>query len=507
MFKSILIANRGEIAVRIARACRDLGIESVAVYSDADRTAPHVTAADRAFHIGAAPAAESYLVAERIVDTAKRAGADAIHPGYGFLAERAPFAELVESSGITFIGPTAETIAGMGDKTEARRRMQAAGVPIVPGVVDALKSPEDARTTAAEIGFPVLLKAAAGGGGKGMRVVSDESEVERAFEAAAREALAAFGDDSVYVERYLAHPRHIEIQVLGDRHGRVLHLGERECSIQRRHQKLVEEAPSAVLSPELRSEMGEAAVRAAQAVDYVGAGTIEFLLDGEDFFFLEMNTRLQVEHPVTELVTGIDLVEWQIRAAAGEPLPWTQDDICLEGHAIECRITSEDVDAGFLPSTGVITGLHLPQGPGVRWDGGVAAGFEIGLFYDPLLGKLITFGSDRDQAIRRMRRALRELAIEGVSTCIAFHERVMDERDFNAGELSIRYLDDHPELTDRINDEQRGLTTTAIAALLEHQRRAGFGGGPTTDGRQPPSDETGRFGPWREAGMPWSRRG
>ena len=502
VFKSILIANRGEIAVRIARACRDLGIESVAVYSDPDRTAPHVTAADRAFHIGAAPAAESYLVAERLIDTALSAGAEAIHPGDGFLAERAPFAELVANSGLTFIGPRASTIAGMGDKTEARQRMQAAGVPIVPGVVDAVATSAEAIAVAREIGFPVLLKAAAGGGGKGMRVVHEEDEVARAFDAATREALASFGDGAVYVERYLEKPRHIEVQVLGDTHGRVLHLGERECSIQRRHQKLVEEAPSAVLTPELRAQMGEAAVKAAEAVDYVGAGTIEFLLQGDEFFFLEMNTRLQVEHPVTELVTGIDLVEWQIRVAAGEPLPWTQEDIKLEGHALECRITSEDVDAGFLPSTGKFQALEIPEGPGVRWDGGVAHGFEVGLFYDPLLGKLVTYGADRDQAIRRMRRALRELRIDGVSTCTAFHRRVMDEADFCAGRLSIRYIEDHPELLEPSPTEGTMLKGAVVAAMLEHERRAGFAGarngGPDRDAR--------RFGSWRELGMPWARK-
>ncbi len=500
MFKSILIANRGEIAVRIARACRDLSIESVAVYSDADSTAPHVTTADRAFRIGAAPASESYLVAERLIETALRAGADAIHPGYGFLAERASFADLVEKSGLTFIGPTAATIAAMGDKTEARRRMRDAGVPIVPGAVDALASPEAALELAREMGFPVLVKAAAGGGGKGMRVVSDETDVVGAFESASREAEAAFGDGAVYIERYLGRPRHIEIQILGDQHGRVIHLGERECSIQRRHQKLIEEAPSSVLSPEMRTRMGAAAVQAAQAVDYVGAGTIEFLLEEDEFFFLEMNTRLQVEHPVTELVTGIDLVEWQIRTAAGEALPWTQDEIRLNGHAIECRITSEDVRAGFLPSTGLIRSLQLPQGPGVRWDGGIAPGFEVGLFYDPLLGKLITYGADRDQALRRMRRALAELRIDGVATCIDFHRRVLDEADFCAGRLDIRYVEDHPQVTSADGDASVARIGAVTAALLEHSRRAGFG---RKRGSRDNDNNGDRFGPWREAGMPW----
>ena len=502
MFKSILIANRGEIAVRIARACRDLGIESIAVYSDADRSAPHVTAADRAFRIGPAPASESYLLQERLIDTAHRVGAEAIHPGYGFLAERASFAELVTESGLVFIGPTASTIAGMGDKTEARQRMQAAGVPIVPGVVESIPTPEAAVEIAREVGFPVLLKASAGGGGKGMRVVEDETEVVRAFEAATREAEASFGDGAVYIERYLQHPRHIEIQVLGDQHGRVLHLGERECSIQRRHQKLIEEAPSAVLTPELRARMGAAAVKAAEAVDYAGAGTIEFLLEGDEFFFLEMNTRLQVEHPVTELITGIDLVEWQIRTAAGEALPWTQDEIVLEGHAIECRITSEDVDAGFLPSTGTIRALEIPQGPGVRWDGGIAQGFEVGLHYDPLLGKLITYGSDRDQAIRRMRRALAELRIDGVSTCAPFHRRAMEEADFCAGRLTIRYVEDHTEVISSSETDHVDGIASVVAALLEHERRAGFGGSRNGNG----GSHADRFSLWRELGMPWARK-
>jgi len=489
VFRSILIANRGEIAVRIARACRDLGIESVAVFSEADRAAPHVMAADRAFCVGPAPSAQSYLLGERLVDVALAAGAEAIHPGYGFLAERASFAKQVHDAGLTFIGPSAETIAAMGDKTEARRRMQAAGVPIVPGVVDAVASPEEASTIAAEVGYPVLLKASAGGGGKGMRVVEQPDQLQRAFEAASREALAAFGDGAVYIERYLGRPRHIEIQVLGDAHGTVLHLGERECSIQRRHQKLIEEAPS-VLDGSVRERMGAAAVRAAEAVDYVGAGTVEFLWENDEFFFLEMNTRLQVEHPVTELVTGLDLVEWQIRTAAGEKLPLGQDDVVLRGHAIECRITSEDVHAGFLPSTGVITRLEVPQGPGVRWDGGVVVGFEIGLFYDPLLAKLIAYGSDREQAIGRMRRALDELVVEGVETSIPVHRRIMDEPDFRAGDLSIRYLEEHPTVLEPDRDEAGEQALAVMAAVLEHERSRRFG--PPRASEAPPSG-----GAWR----------
>ena len=372
MIRSLLVANRGEIAVRIVRAARERGMRSIAVFSEPDRLAPHVLEADEAYPIGPAASAESYLRADKLIEVAKASGAEAIHPGYGFLAEQASFAQAVEDAGLIFVGPTPETISAMGDKTEARRRMAEAGVPIVPGLTEAVTSPEEATAAAVQLGFPVLLKASAGGGGKGMRVVEAEADVKRAFEAAQREALAAFGDDSVYLERYLDQPRHIEIQVLGDAHGNVVHLGDRECSIQRRHQKLIEEAPSPVLSAEARAAMGEAAVQAAKAVDYRGAGTIEFLYHDGEFFFLEMNTRLQVEHPVTELVTGLDIVDWQLRVASGEPLNFGQEDVDLNGHAIECRIVSEDPSTGFLPSTGVITRLETPTGPGVRWDGGVA---------------------------------------------------------------------------------------------------------------------------------------
>ncbi len=477
--KSVLIANRGEIAVRIIRACRELGLRSVAVYSEADAHAPHVLLADEAYLLGPAPSAESYLRVDRILEAARRAGVDAIHPGYGFLAERAPFAQAVTDAGFRFVGPSAETILAMGDKTEARRRMAEAGVPIVPGITEPLASAEEAVRIASEIGFPVLLKAAAGGGGKGMRVVESEEACARAFEAAAREAQAAFGDGAVYVEKYLGSPRHIEIQLLGDAHGTVLHLGERECSIQRRHQKLVEEAPSPVLDPETRAAMGEAAVRAARAVSYEGAGTVEFLWEDGDFYFLEMNTRIQVEHPVTELVTGIDLVQWQLRVAAGEALPWSQEEIRLEGHAIECRITSEDPEGGFLPSTGRIRHLELPGGPGVRWDGGIRPGFEVGLHYDPLLGKLITHAPTRTEAMDRMRRALAELVVDGVETSVSFHRRVMAEPDFREGRFTIRYLEEHPELLEApreagpLSPEE----VAALAAALEAEHRSARGPG------------------------------
>ena len=471
MFRKVLIANRGEIALRVIRACRELGARTVAVYSEPDRLAPHVLEADEAYPIGPAPAAESYLRADVLVETALRAGCDAVHPGYGFLSERAHFAEAVERAGLAFVGPPAAAIAAMGDKTEARRRMQAAGVPIVPGTAEPLADPADAARAAEEIGYPVLLKAAAGGGGKGMRVVRSPDELPRAFEGASHEARAAFGDGSLYLEKFLDGPRHIEIQVLADAHGNVLHLGERECSIQRRHQKLIEEAPSPALTPELRRQMGEAAVAAASAVGYRNAGTIEFLFHQGRFYFLEMNTRIQVEHPVTELVTGIDLVQWQLRIAAGEPLPFRQDDIRLSGHAIECRITSEDPFAGFLPSTGRIEWLSVPAGPGVRWDAGIVQGSEISLHYDPLLAKLIVHAPDRPAAIARMRRALAELRIAGVETSTPFHRRVMDEPEFRAGATDIRYLERHPELLTPDPDDDTLRAAALAAALLEDERR------------------------------------
>ncbi|MEZ4414509.1 MAG: acetyl-CoA carboxylase biotin carboxylase subunit [Gemmatimonadota bacterium] len=495
MLKSVLIANRGEIAVRVIRACRELGIESVAVYSEADRRSPHVRLADRAVCVGAAAASESYLRGDRLVEVALGAGVDAVHPGYGFLAERAPFAQAVQEAGLVFVGPDPDTITAMGDKTEARRRMADAGVPIVPGAVDAVQDAEEAARLAEEIGYPVLLKASAGGGGKGMRVVEGPADLARALEAASREAKGAFGDGAVYLERFLGRPRHIEIQVLGDRRGRVLHLGERECSIQRRHQKLVEEAPSAVLDAAQRARMGEAAVRAAEAVSYVGAGTVEFLFENGEFFFLEMNTRIQVEHPVTELVTGIDLVEWQLRVAGGESLPFGQSDIPMEGHAIECRITSEDVAAGFLPSTGTIHALAVPGGAGVRWDSGVEVGSEVGLFYDPLLAKLIVHGATREAAIQRMARALSELTIDGVETCTPLLRRIVAEPDFKAGKLSIRYLDEHPDLLQAEAAPSDVRAAAVAAALLEHQRRR------EERPRLGGSAEA-TFSAWRRAGLP-----
>jgi acetyl-CoA carboxylase biotin carboxylase subunit len=498
VFERLLIANRGEIAVRVIRACRELGIHSVAIYSEADRRALHVLEADEAHCVGPAPSSESYLRIDKILHVARKAEVEAIHPGYGFLAERSPFSRAVTEAGLVFVGPSPETIEAMGDKTEARRRMTEAGVPIVPGVTEAIDKPEDAREIAERLGYPVLLKASAGGGGKGMRVVSTPEELPKAFEAASREALAAFGDASVYLERYLDSPRHIEIQVMGDRTGKVLHFGERECSIQRRHQKLIEEAPSPVVTPSLREEMGAAAVKAAEAVNYLGAGTVEFLFKDGEYFFLEMNTRLQVEHPVTELVYGVDLVELQLRIAAGETLDLDQVGLRPEGHAIECRITSEDPFRGFLPSTGRVDFIRIPGGPGVRWDGGIMDGFEVGLHYDPLLGKLIVHGSTRTSAIRRMARALDEMVIRGVETCIPFHRKVMDEPDFVQGNLSIQYLEDHPDLMTGPEEESLLRAAAATVAILQEKERTRLKFRPPSEG-----DGTG-FSSWKRAGWPFS---
>jgi acetyl-CoA carboxylase biotin carboxylase subunit len=497
MLARVLIANRGEIAVRIARACRELGIVSVAVYSDADRLAPHVLAADEAYFIGPSPAAASYLNASRLVEIAHRCNCDAIHPGYGFLAERASFAAQVTAAGMRFVGPGPAAIRAMGEKTEARRRMVAAGVPVVPGETSPLSSVAEAEATAERLGYPVLLKAAAGGGGKGMRVVRARSELPRALEAARHEARAAFGDEQVYLEKYLDRPRHIEIQVLADAHGGLVHLGERDCSVQRRHQKMIEEAPAPALTAEVRQRMGDAAIAAARAVAYESAGTIEFLYHLGEFYVLEMNTRIQVEHPVTELVTGIDLVQWQLRIAGGEALAFGQDQVRLRGHAIECRITSEDAANGFLPSTGRIELLDVPSGPGVRWDGGVVEGYAVSLYYDPLLGKLIAYAGDRAAAIERMQRALRELRIVGVETCVPFHRAVLAEPDFRAGNTDTTYLERHPAVLDFSPSEESLRAAAVAAALLEdqHRRRAGV----TRIGRpgEPPARSAWRQREWR----------
>ena len=473
MFSKVLIANRGEIALRIIRACHEMGIRAVAVYSDADARAPHVRAADEAIPIGAAPSSESYLRGERIIEAAQKVGAQAIHPGYGFLSEREWFARAVRDAGLVFVGPPAEAIAAMGSKTAARQLAIKAGVPIVPGTTEPLRDAREAREIAERFGYPVLLKAAAGGGGKGMRVVHTEATLASSLETARREAKAAFGDDAVYVEKYIVGPRHVEIQVLGDAHGNMLSLNERECSVQRRHQKMIEEAPSVAVSPELRRRMGETAVRAASAAGYVNAGTCEFLLDAQgDFYFLEMNTRLQVEHPVTELVTGIDLVQWQLRVAAGEQLPFAQEDIVPRGWAIECRITSEDPANGFLPSTGRVRHLHLPTGPGVRWDGGIEVGSDVTLFYDPMLAKLIVWAPTRELATARMHRALLELTIEGVETSRDFHLRVMEDDEFRRGAIEIQWLERRlPSLLGAEATGPRAMIAAVAAALLVDRER------------------------------------
>jgi len=440
--KRVLVANRGEIALRIIRACHEEGLEAVAVYSEADRLSPHVRAADLAVPLGPPAAAQSYLDIGKLIAAAQSAACQAVHPGYGFLSERAPFAEAVAAASFEFIGPPAAAIRAMGDKTEARRRMQQAGVPIVPGTTRPLADHVQARPEAARLGYPVLLKAAAGGGGKGMRLIREEAELEAGFEAAASEAVKAFGAGEVYLEKYLDRPRHVEIQILADSFGRVVALGERECSVQRRHQKLIEEAPSVAVTPALRRRMSDAATAAAGAVGYLGAGTIEFLLaPSGEFYFLEMNTRIQVEHPVTELVYGVDIVREQLRVAMGQPLRVHAGTLQPRGHAIECRITAEDPLNDFLPATGVVRYLRVPGGPGVRWDGGIEEGNEVTLYYDPLIAKLIVWGETRGVALERMRRALRELAIVGIPTSQMFHLRVMDDPEFQRGDIDVTYLE------------------------------------------------------------------
>ncbi|MGH7544649.1 MAG: acetyl-CoA carboxylase biotin carboxylase subunit [Gemmatimonadota bacterium] len=442
MFKKILIANRGEIALRVIRACRELGIRTVAVYSSADRESLHVRFADEEVCIGPGPARDSYLNIPRIIAAAEITGADAIHPGYGFLAENAEFAEICQGSGLVFIGPTADQIRAMGDKIAARKAMQKAGVPVVPGSDGAVGELAQARAIAEEIGLPVMLKAAAGGGGKGMRRVREPEELERGFVTARREAEAAFGDGSLYVEKLVERGRHIEFQVLGDTHGRVIHLNERDCSVQRRHQKLIEEAPSPVMTPDLREEMGSAAVAGAKTIDYVGAGTLEFLVDRDlRYFFLEMNTRIQVEHPVTEVCTGFDLVKEQIRVAAGEPLSMPDRPITLRGHAIECRINAEDPDHDFRPSPGTIRTYHPPGGPGVRLDSHVYAGYTVPPHYDSLLAKVIVHANTRKEALARSILALEMFVIEGVHTTIPFLIRVLQHADFQNGDVDTAFLE------------------------------------------------------------------
>jgi acetyl-CoA carboxylase biotin carboxylase subunit len=472
-FGKVLIANRGEIAVRVIRACREEGIATVAVFSEADREALHVQMADEAYPIGPAPATESYLAIDRIVRVAKAAGADAVHPGYGFLAENAAFAEACAAAGVTFIGPPPAALRAMGDKTAARRVARSVGVPTIPGTLEPVADDAAARAVAREIGYPVMIKAALGGGGKGMRLVRREADLEAALRMARGEAAGAFGDAAVYLEKALEEPRHIEVQLLADAHGRVIHLGERECSIQRRHQKLIEEAPSPAVDPALRARLGEAAVRIARAAGYVNAGTAEFLLDrAGNFYFLEMNARLQVEHPVTELVTGVDLVRRQLRIAAGEPLDLEQADVAWRGWAIECRINAEDPFAGWLPSPGRITAWRPPAGPWVRDDSGVYPGFTVPRFYDTLLAKLIVWGEDRPAALARLARALAEYRVAGVRTTIPVLRRVIEHEEFRAGRLSTAFLDRW--LSTLAASDARHRTIAVMAAVLdryEAQRR------------------------------------
>ncbi|HWW98201.1 MAG TPA: acetyl-CoA carboxylase biotin carboxylase subunit [Edaphobacter sp.] len=440
--KKVLIANRGEIAVRVIRACREMGLATVAVYSDADRGGLHVLHADEAYRLGPAPAAESYLRGDLILEVARRAGADAVHPGYGFLSENAEFAEACAAAGVTFIGPPASAMRVLGSKTRARQAADAAGMPRVPGSVTGLADVAEAVRVAAGIGYPVMLKAAAGGGGKGMRAVAKAEELAAAFAAASSEAERSFGSGEVYLEKLIERPRHIEIQLMADEHGGCVYLGERECSVQRRHQKVIEEAPSAVVSEDLRRRMGEAAVRLALSAGYVNAGTVEFLVDAEEnFYFLEMNTRLQVEHPVTEMVTGLDLVHLQLRVAMGEPLPVTQEEVRLRGHAIECRIYAEDPENNFFPSPGLITRLVQPGGPGIREDCAVFAGWTVPLDYDPMLSKLVAFAETREMAIDRMLRALEEYVIGGIKTNIGLFRRILTDADFRAARIDTGYLE------------------------------------------------------------------
>ena len=467
-FDKLLIANRGEIAMRILRAARELGIATVAVYSDADRNAPHVRFADEAYYIGPPPARDSYLVVEKLLDVAHRSGAGAIHPGYGFLAERETFAQACADAGIVFVGPPARAIGIMGDKLMARSRVIAAGVPVVPGTTPG-QSDAEMSAAAREMGFPVLVKAAAGGGGKGMRPVRTADGLDDAFASARREAKAAFGDDTVYIEKMIVEARHIEIQLLADSHGNTIYLGERECSLQRRHQKLIEEAPSFVVDADLRRRMGDVAVAAARSVNYVNAGTIEFLLDRDrNFYFLEMNTRVQVEHPVTELVTGIDIVQEQLRIARGRRLRLRQEDVVINGWAIECRINAEDPYNSYLPSTGVITSVQLPTGPGVRVDTGVFEGNEISPYYDSMISKLICYGETRGEAVLRMRRALEEYRIMGVKTNIPFHQHMMDSHRFMSGQFDTKFVEDRFSMDDRA--AEHALEAALLATLAAHEQ-------------------------------------
>jgi acetyl-CoA carboxylase biotin carboxylase subunit len=498
MFKKILIANRGEIAVRIIRACREMGIASAAVYSEADRLSLHVLLADEAVYIGPAPAAESYLDMDKLVRAVRETGAEAVHPGYGFLSENAAFARRLEAEGITFIGPRAEALELVGDKVRARQTMEKAGIPIIPGMKSVPRDVAEYRAAARSLGFPVIVKASAGGGGKGMRIIREEAGLEAAIEAGRREAKSAFGDDAVYLEKYLEAPRHVEIQVLADNAGNTVHLFERECSVQRRHQKIIEESPSPALDPALRSKMGETAVRAMRAASYNNAGTVEFLLDKDrNFYFLEVNARIQVEHPVTELVTGVDLVRRQIEIAAGRTLPFAQADLRQRGHVLECRIYAEDPMSGFLPSPGKILLLREPKGPGVRVDGGIYGGWDVPIYYDPILAKLIVWAEDRDAACRRMAAALDAYVVLGIRTTIDFLKDVIRHPEFLAGRIDTSFIPRHFEGWRRpdANDDEQSIAAAAVAVdSVTAKTRAGSAPGGTA--KEAPA------GPWRELG-PW----
>jgi len=496
-FRKILIANRGEIAVRVIRSCREMGIASVAVYSDVDRDALHVRFADEAYPVGPPPASESYLVMERIVEVAKKSGAEAIHPGYGFLSENGDFADLCDKERIVFIGPRGEVMRKMGDKVTARQTMEAAGVPIVPGTTERLDD-EAAKRWILDVGPPVMVKASAGGGGKGMRLVRKESEIDQALARARSEAKASFGDDGLYVEKFVEEPRHIEIQVLADGHGNAIHLFERECSIQRRHQKVIEEAPANRVTPEQRAKMGEAAVAAAKAVGYQGAGTVEFLMDAHgNFYFLEMNTRVQVEHAITEAITGVDIVKTMIRVAAGESLPIAQEDLRIFGHAIEARIYAEDPENRFLPSPGEIQVYRPPDGIGVRVDGGVYQGARVTPHYDPMVAKLVTWGLDRPEAVARMRRALSEFVVKGIKTSIPFHVKVMNHPVFLKGHYDTGFVDDHMDggMGAPEDPGERRRVAFLLAAIAAYKRDKA-----SAERASALAQGSGRAEPWKEFG-------
>ncbi len=495
MIKKILIANRGEIAIRVMNSCHEMGIQSVAVYSEADRNSLHVRYADEAYFIGPAPSNQSYLNIEKIIEVAKKSGADAIHPGYGFLSENADFSERCKEEGIIFIGPDAYAINTMGDKITARKTMLAAGVPVVPGTTEPIVDLDAAVRTIKEIGLPVMVKASAGGGGKGMRLVEKEEDILSSVQAAKSEALAAFGNDAVYIEKYINSPHHIEFQILADQHGNCIHLFERECSVQRRHQKVVEETPSPIMTPEVREEMGRHAVAAAKAVNYAGAGTIEFITDDNlNYYFLEMNTRLQVEHPITEQVVGVDLVREQINIANGEKLHYRQEDLSQHGHAIEVRVYAEDTDNNFMPNPGKINYIHFPLGAGVRHDSYVYSGFEIPIYYDPMISKLVVWGNSRPEAIGRMKRALQSYKISGVKTSIPFLSRIMDVPDFKNGHYTTHFIQNHQEaLKTKENCSEECVDLAAITAFVDFITKREQATPPSSNGRSSMS-------PWKAFG-------